>query len=63
MAARDTEDREGLRKICLDPVGELRRGLSVTGEWIVRNKIRDAREKLVLEAPVPAKKSVEVVLP
>ena len=32
MASRDAEDREGLRKIRLDPVGELRCGLPIAGD-------------------------------
>ncbi len=35
MAGRDTEDREGLRKICLDPVGELRCGFPIAGDYVL----------------------------
>ncbi len=55
-ATTDAEGRFAFDKV---PAGSH----EIVVEGIVRNKIRDAREKLVLEAPVPAKKSVEVVLP
>ncbi len=35
MASRDAEDSECLREIRLDPVGELRRGLSVSRDDIL----------------------------
>jgi len=44
MASRDAEDREGLRKIRLDPVGELRRGLSVSRDDILEPPLSLGRD-------------------
>lgn len=57
--AATTTDAEGRFAFDKVPAGSH----EIVVEGIARNKIRDAREKLVLEAPLPAKKSVEIVLP
>ena len=43
MASRDAEDRESLREIRLDPVGEVRRGLPVSRDGILEPPLRLGR--------------------
>jgi hypothetical protein len=57
--AATTTDAEG--RFAFDKVPAGSHEIAVEG--IAKNKIRDAREKLLLEAPLPAKKSLEIVLP
>ena len=39
----DTEDRDGLGKICLDPVGELRCGLPIAGDDVLESPLSLSR--------------------
>jgi len=56
---RVTTDRDG--RFVFEKVPEGLHELVVEG--IARNKIREARRRLVLASPLPAKRTVEVQLP